>query len=77
MVCEPDETDLDIHIPTVMLPQDAGVELERMLSNRSSSKSLLEIAGWVGRETGQNRSRRINWYETGWFYPKYFVQFLL
>ncbi|KAI3501295.1 hypothetical protein L1887_29159 [Cichorium endivia] len=36
MVCEPDETDLDIHIPTVMLPQDAGVELERLLSNRSS-----------------------------------------
>ncbi|KAJ0572118.1 putative PA domain, peptidase A22B, signal peptide peptidase [Helianthus annuus] len=36
MVCEPDETDLDIHIPTVMLPQDAGVELERMLSNGSS-----------------------------------------
>lgn len=37
MVCESDETDLDIHIPTVMLPQDAGVELERLLSNRSSS----------------------------------------
>nr|XP_043607908.1 signal peptide peptidase-like 2 [Erigeron canadensis] len=36
MVCEPDETDLDIHIPTVMLPQDAGLKLERMLSNRSS-----------------------------------------
>nr|GEZ15632.1 signal peptide peptidase-like 2 [Tanacetum cinerariifolium] len=35
MVCEP-ETDLDIHIPTVMLPQDAGLELERILSNHSS-----------------------------------------
>ncbi|XP_050378708.1 signal peptide peptidase-like 2 [Argentina anserina] len=31
MVCEPDETALDIHIPAVMLPQDAGVTLERML----------------------------------------------
>ncbi|XP_021718472.1 signal peptide peptidase-like 2 isoform X1 [Chenopodium quinoa] len=36
MVCEPDETDLDIHIPTVMLPQDAGITLEKMLSNSSS-----------------------------------------
>nr|GFA78919.1 signal peptide peptidase-like 2 [Tanacetum cinerariifolium] len=35
MVCEP-KTDLDINIPTVMLPQDAGLELERMLSNHSS-----------------------------------------
>jgi hypothetical protein len=36
MVCEPDETDLDIHIPAVMLPQDAGSSLERMLINSSS-----------------------------------------
>ncbi|KAH1115533.1 hypothetical protein J1N35_008911 [Gossypium stocksii] len=36
MVCDPDETDLDIHIPTVMLPQDAGVSLEKMLSSNSS-----------------------------------------
>ncbi|KAK4389270.1 Signal peptide peptidase-like 2 [Sesamum angolense] len=35
-VCEPDETDLDIHIPAVMLPQDAGATLEKMLSNGSS-----------------------------------------
>ncbi|CAA0838751.1 Signal peptide peptidase-like 2 [Striga hermonthica] len=35
MVCEPDETDLDIHIPTVMLPRDAGATLEKMLSNIS------------------------------------------
>lgn len=35
MVCEPDETDLDIHIPTVMLPQDAGASLEKLLSNSS------------------------------------------
>lgn len=36
MVCEPDETDLNIHIPVVMLPQDAGIKLEKMLSNGSS-----------------------------------------
>ncbi|KZV31536.1 signal peptide peptidase-like 2-like [Dorcoceras hygrometricum] len=36
MVCEPDETDLDINIPAVMLPQDAGSTLEKMLSNGSS-----------------------------------------
>lgn len=38
MVCEPDETDLDIHIPAVMLPQDAGASLEKMLMNSSSGK---------------------------------------
>ncbi|XP_047337581.1 signal peptide peptidase-like 2 [Impatiens glandulifera] len=36
MVCEPDETDLDIHIPAIMLPQDAGTTLEKMLMNSSS-----------------------------------------
>ncbi|OAY56509.2 signal peptide peptidase-like 2 [Manihot esculenta] len=36
MVCEPDETDLDIKIPAVMLPQDAGASLEKMLLNSSS-----------------------------------------
>ncbi|GKB33327.1 signal peptide peptidase-like protein 2 [Tanacetum coccineum] len=46
MVCEPDETDLDIHIPTVMLPQDAGLELERMLSNRSSIGTILCASYW-------------------------------
>ena len=35
MVCEPDETALDIHIPTVMLPQDAGSTLEKMLMSNS------------------------------------------
>ncbi|KAL0329817.1 UNVERIFIED_CONTAM: Signal peptide peptidase-like 2 [Sesamum radiatum] len=43
MVCEPDETDLDIHIPAVMLPQDAGATLEKMLSNGSSGFSFYEI----------------------------------
>ncbi|KAH7513913.1 hypothetical protein FEM48_Zijuj11G0033300 [Ziziphus jujuba var. spinosa] len=37
MVCEPDETDLDIHIPAVMLPQDAGASLQKMLMNTSSA----------------------------------------
>ncbi|KAB1215343.1 Signal peptide peptidase-like 2 [Morella rubra] len=36
MVCEADETDLNIHIPAVMLPQDAGASLERMLMNSSN-----------------------------------------
>ncbi|XP_040367596.1 signal peptide peptidase-like 2 isoform X2 [Rosa chinensis] len=35
MVCEPDETALDIHIPAIMLPQDAGVTLEKMLMSNS------------------------------------------
>uniref|UniRef100_A0A7C9DSN2 PA domain-containing protein n=1 Tax=Opuntia streptacantha TaxID=393608 RepID=A0A7C9DSN2_OPUST len=52
MVCEPDETDLDIHIPAVMLPQNAGTSLEKMLSNGSSvsvqlyspKRSVVDIA---------------------------------
>ncbi|KAI4370278.1 hypothetical protein MLD38_018645 [Melastoma candidum] len=36
MVCELDETDLDIKIPAIMLPQDAGSTLEKMLMNRSA-----------------------------------------
>ncbi|CAK9170634.1 unnamed protein product [Ilex paraguariensis] len=36
MVCDPDETNLDIHIPAIMLPQDAGTSLEKMLLNSSS-----------------------------------------
>ncbi|CAN6586055.1 unnamed protein product [Malus baccata var. baccata] len=35
MVCEPDETALDIHIPAVMLPHDAGSTLENMLMSNS------------------------------------------
>lgn len=41
MVCEPDETDLNIHIPAVMLPQSAGLTLEKMLSNGSSGYFFL------------------------------------
>ncbi|KAH1189590.1 Signal peptide peptidase-like 2 [Glycine max] len=36
MVCEPDETDLNIRIPAVMLPLDAGTRLEKMLATTSS-----------------------------------------
>lgn len=36
MVCDPDETDLDIKIPAIMLPQDAGSSLEKMLMSSSS-----------------------------------------
>ncbi|KAF7828266.1 signal peptide peptidase-like 2 [Senna tora] len=36
MVCRPEETQLDIHIPAIILPQDAGKRLEKMLMNSSS-----------------------------------------
>lgn len=38
MVCDPDETDLNIHIPAIMLPQDAGTRLEEMLMSTSSGE---------------------------------------
>ncbi|KAK4266843.1 hypothetical protein QN277_023711 [Acacia crassicarpa] len=36
MVCEENETDVDIRIPAVMLPQDAGAYLEQHLENNSA-----------------------------------------
>ncbi|XP_009592078.1 signal peptide peptidase-like 4 isoform X1 [Nicotiana tomentosiformis] len=36
MVCEPDEPDVDIGIPAVMLPQDAGTSLIEFLRNSSA-----------------------------------------
>ncbi|KAL4621994.1 hypothetical protein ACB092_06G265100 [Castanea dentata] len=36
MVCEHNETDLDIKIPTVMLPQDAGINLKSQLEKNST-----------------------------------------
>jgi hypothetical protein len=33
MVCERNETDLDIGIPAVLLPKDAGTKLQSLLSN--------------------------------------------
>lgn len=47
MVCDPDETDLDIHIPAVMLPQDAGTSLEKMLTSNSSGKLFLTFAAFI------------------------------
>ncbi|CAL5442573.1 unnamed protein product [Camellia sinensis] len=46
MVCEPNETDLDIHIPAVLLPQEAGASLEKMLMNElySPRRPLVDIA---------------------------------
>ncbi|XP_065859595.1 signal peptide peptidase-like 4 [Euphorbia lathyris] len=35
MVCEPNETDVHIHIPAVMLPQDAGGSLKNYMQNSS------------------------------------------
>ncbi|KAL5792383.1 hypothetical protein ACOSP7_000977 [Xanthoceras sorbifolium] len=36
MVCEANETDVDISIPALMLPQDAGATLENFIKNSSS-----------------------------------------
>ncbi|XP_054784228.1 signal peptide peptidase-like 4 [Prosopis cineraria] len=36
MVCDENETDVDIRIPAVMLPQDAGTNLEKHLENNST-----------------------------------------
>lgn len=36
MVCDGNETELNIHIPAVMLPQDAGASLENNLKNGDS-----------------------------------------
>ena len=33
MVCDRNETDLNINIPAVMLPQDAGASLESTIKN--------------------------------------------
>jgi len=38
MVCDADETDLDIHIPAVMLPLDAGARLAKMLTSTSTGE---------------------------------------
>lgn len=49
MVCEKDETDLDIKIPAVMLPQDAGVSLEKMLKNSSSGKHFYVLHNYKAK----------------------------
>ncbi|KAL9435119.1 hypothetical protein AB3S75_021392 [Citrus x aurantiifolia] len=35
MVCESNDTDVDIRIPAIMLPQDAGANLEKLIKNYS------------------------------------------
>ncbi|KAG0457422.1 hypothetical protein HPP92_022579 [Vanilla planifolia] len=40
MVCERNETDLEINIPAVMLPQDAGASLENILDRYSVAVQL-------------------------------------
>lgn len=55
MVCDPDETDLDIHIPAVMLPQDAGTSLEKMLISNSSGKLFL-LSAFI-----ENTNFTVNW----------------
>ncbi|KAI3719453.1 hypothetical protein L6452_20352 [Arctium lappa] len=52
MVCEPDESDVDIRIPAVMLPQDAGASLKESIQNKlnvsvqlySPKRPLVDVA---------------------------------
>lgn len=65
MVCDPDETDLNIHIPAVMLPQDAGTSLEKMLISNSSGKLYL-LSSFIPKLIFLTIDCRfINWY---WFW---------
>lgn len=48
MVCDPDETDLNIHIPAVMLPLDAGARLEKMLTSTSSGELSFDFQNISG-----------------------------
>lgn len=45
MVCDKNETDVDISIPAVMLPQDAGVNMEEHIKNNSIGMIYLYIYG--------------------------------
>ena len=54
MVCETNETNLDISIPAVLLPKDAGSSLERSLSSGegklfvfSSMLCVIPVNTWV------------------------------
>ncbi|PKI40000.1 hypothetical protein CRG98_039663, partial [Punica granatum] len=40
MVCEVNETDVSINIPAVMLPEDAGASLEKLIANSTVSVQL-------------------------------------
>lgn len=41
MVCDPNETDLNISISAVMLPQDAGANLESSVKSGASGESSI------------------------------------
>lgn len=41
MVCDPGESDVDIGIPAVMLPQDAGTSLIEFLRNSSTGRLII------------------------------------
>lgn len=41
MVCEADEPDVDIDIPVVMLPQDAGQSIKESLQKNLNGKDAL------------------------------------
>ena len=43
MVCEKNETDLDIHIPAVLLPKDAGSALHTLLTSGNAGKLLARM----------------------------------
>lgn len=43
MVCEENETDVDIGIPAVMLPQDAGETLQNYILNKSAGMFSLSL----------------------------------
>lgn len=43
MVCDHNETDLNIGIPAVMLPQDAGASLETSLQHASAGNFLFLV----------------------------------
>ncbi|THG09438.1 hypothetical protein TEA_007317 [Camellia sinensis var. sinensis] len=60
MVCEPNETDLDIHIPAVLLPQEAGASLEKMLMNGSLVLSFASLG-----TNGSDWLSRLRWWGDG------------
>ena len=43
MVCKPEKTDLDIRIPAVILPRDAGIRLKRKLMSNLSGELYFRL----------------------------------
>jgi len=50
MVCDTNETDLNINIPAVMLPQDAGASLESNLKNGDAGEFFVYASYLVNRD---------------------------